>query len=139
MEGKAFIREVAQRIACDEQRAEAITFVVFQELRERLTALEGSHLAAQMPDALKKLWTSHEKSHQPVRRVHAAEFIGDVRKIASLPDDAEARRAVIVVFAELQKMVGSANALEGEAWQVMSQLPKDLKKLWLEAAGNTAA
>jgi len=139
MEKRAFIREVARRIASDEKRAEAITFVVFQELRESLTPHEGSHLAAQMPDALKKMWTSVEKPEQPVRRVHAAEFIGDVRKIASLPDDDEARRAVIAVFAELQKMVGSANALEGEAWHVMSQLPKDLKKLWLEAAENTAA
>ena len=138
MDEKVFIREVARRIACDEKRAESVTFAVFQELRERLTPHEGSDLAAQMPDALKKLWTSFERPGRSVRRVHAAEFIGDVRKIAALPDDEEARRAVIAVFAELQKMVGSATGVEGEAWHVMSQLPKDLKKLWLEAARDTA-
>jgi len=134
MDGKTFIREVARRIACDEKRAEAVTFVVFQELRGRLTPQEGADLAAQMPEALKKLWMPSERPDRSVHRVHAAEFIGDVRKIAALADDTEARRAVMSVFAELQKMVGSATGVEGEAWHVMSQLPKDLKQLWLEAA-----
>jgi hypothetical protein len=33
----------------------------------------------------------------------------------------------------LQKLLGSPTGLEGEAWDVMSQLPKDLKKLWAGA------
>jgi uncharacterized protein (DUF2267 family) len=134
MDERAFIHEVARRIACDEKRAEAVTFAVFQELRQRLTPHEGADLAAQMPEGLRKLWTSFEKPDRSVRRIHAEEFIGDVRRIAALSDDAEARRAVIAVFAELQRMVGSSHGVEGEAWHVLSQLPKDLKRLWLEAA-----
>jgi uncharacterized protein (DUF2267 family) len=136
MDEKTFIRDVARRVACDEGRAEALVFAVFQELRERLTPKEASHVAAQMPFALKKLWTSDEKVDRPVRRIHAEQFIGEVRKIAALPDEAEARRAVVAVFGELQKMLGSPDGMEGEAWDIMAQLPKDLKKMWLEAAGQ---
>ena len=47
----------------------------------------------------------------------------------------EAERAVRVVFAQLQRLLGSPDGLEGEAWDIYSRLPKDLKTLWLEAAG----
>jgi len=134
MDQKTFVREVARRVACDEGRAEALVFTVFQELRQRLTPKEASHVLAQMPVPLKKLWISDDEMERPVRRVHAEEFIGEVRKIAAVVDEAEARRAVVAVFGELQKMLGSPTGMEGEAWDVMSQLPKDLKKLWIEAA-----
>jgi uncharacterized protein (DUF2267 family) len=137
MDEKTFIRDVARRVACDEGRAEALVFAAFQELRERLTPKEASHVAAQMPHALKKLWTSYEKVDWPViRRIHAEEFIGEVRKIAALPDEAEARPAVIAVFGELQKMLVSPHGVEGEAWDVMAQLPKHLKKCGLRRRGK---
>lgn len=137
MDQLAFIREVARRMACDEERAEALTFAVLEELRERLTPKEVSDVAAQMPHALRKLWTSLDRPNRPVRRIHAAEFVGEVRKIMGLPNESEARRAVMSVFAALQKLLGSPSGLEGEAWHVMSQLPKDLKKMWIEAAHAT--
>jgi len=137
MDRLAFIREVARRMACDEQRAEALTLAVLEELSERLTPKEVSDVAAQMPQALRRLWTSLERPNRSVRRIHAAEFIGEVRKIMGLPNEAEARRAVMSVFAALQKLLGSPSGLEGEAWHVMSQLPKDLKKMWIEAAHAT--
>ncbi len=57
-----------------------------------------------------------------------------MRQRAVLPDDAEAERAVKAVFAALQRLLGSRTGLEGEAWDIFSQLPKDLKQLWVEAA-----
>ncbi len=137
MDRLAFIGEVARRMACDAERAEALTFAVLQELTERLTPKEVSDVAAQMPLALRRLWTSLERPNRPVRRIHAAEFVGEVRKLMGLPNEAEARRAVMSVFAALQKLLGSPGGLEGEAWDVMSQLPKDLKKMWIEAAHAT--
>jgi uncharacterized protein (DUF2267 family) len=125
MDQVAFVCEVARRMACDEERADALTFAVLQELSERLTPDEVSHVAAQMPLAPRRLWTSLE----PPKR--------EVRKIMGLPSEAEARRAVMSVFATLQKLLGSPDGLEGEAWDVMSQLPKDLKKMWIEAAHAT--
>jgi uncharacterized protein (DUF2267 family) len=137
MDHLAFIREVARRMACDEKRADALTFAVLRELAERLTPKEVSDVTAQMPHELSSLLTSLERPDRPVRRIHAAEFIGEVRKIMSLPDEAEARRAVMSVFAVLQKLLGSVSGLEGESWHVMSQLPKDLKKMWIEAGRTT--
>ncbi len=46
-------------------------------------------------------------------------------------DDAE--RGVRAVFATLQEALGSPSGIEGEAWDIFSQLPKDLKKMWLSA------
>jgi len=69
-----------------------------------------------------------------VTRTHAAEFMGRVRRRAVLPDDAEAERSVLAVFGALQKLLGSPTGKEGEAWDIFSQLPKDLKKLWLAAS-----
>jgi len=56
-----------------------------------------------------------------------------VRVAADVPDDAEAERAVRAVFATLQHALGSKDGMQGEAWDVFSQLPKGLKQLWLSA------
>jgi uncharacterized protein (DUF2267 family) len=134
MNEKTFLHEVAQRVRCDERRAEALTFAVFQELRDRLTGKEADDVAAQLPRGLKMLWMSFDRPERVVRRVHKSEFIGEVRRMAGLSDDAEAERAVVAVFAALQHLLGSPTGQEGEAWDVFSQLPSDLKKMWLAAA-----
>jgi uncharacterized protein (DUF2267 family) len=133
MNDRTFFREVAGRLRCDERRAESITFVVFQELRARITPKESSNVAAQLPTGLKRLWLENERSDRPVDRMHLPEFIGRVRLHAALPDDAEAERGTRAVFAALQHLLGSPTGIEGEAWDVFSQLPKDLKRLWLDA------
>jgi len=134
MDEKTFLQQVGARARCDEQRAEALTFAVFQELRDRLTPKEAGHVAAQLPKGLRRLWQEQEQPNRVVRRTHEGEFVGRVRMHLNLPDDGEARRAVRVVFAVLQRLLGSRHGVEGEAWDVFSQLPKDLKKLWLTAA-----
>ena len=115
------------------RRAEALTFTVFQELRDRITPQEVLHVAAQLPKRLKMLWMSLEFPDRKVHRVSGEQFVWEVRRMAGLADDAEAERAVSAVFAGLQKLLGSPTGQEGEAWDVMSQLPKDLKKLWADA------
>jgi uncharacterized protein (DUF2267 family) len=134
MDEKAFFERVAERLRCDEKRAEAVTFAVFQELRDRLTPEEVSHVAAQLPKPLKTLCLSLDKPGRAVRKIHQTQFIGEVRRIAVLPDDAESERATLAVFAALQAALGSPTGREGEARDVFSQLPKDLKRLWLAAA-----
>ncbi|HLK12173.1 MAG TPA: DUF2267 domain-containing protein [Candidatus Binatia bacterium] len=133
MDETAFLQEVARRLECDERRAEGIVFSVFQELRARLTPAEAHDVAAQMPRALQRLWGAEERPDRRVERTHRAEFVGRVRRRAALPDDAEAERGVRAVFAALQRLLGSPRGVEGEAWDVFSQLPKDLKVLWIEA------
>jgi uncharacterized protein (DUF2267 family) len=138
MNEKVFIKKVAERLGCDERRAESLTFAVFQELRDRLTRREASDIDAQLSAGLKSMWEFLDRPGRHVRKLHEPEFIGEVRLIASLRDEVEAERAVVVVFATLQELLGSPTGMEGEAWDVMSQLPKDLKKLWLGAHQRVA-
>jgi len=133
MDDRTFIHQVAARLACDERRAEGLTVAVFRTLRDRLTAKEAADVAWQLPEGLKRLWRLEDREDRPVEKIHRHEFVGRVRQFAGLPDDEEAERAVRAVFAVLQRLLGSATGLEGEAWDVFSVLPKDLKMLWLSA------
>ena len=134
MTERRFVDDVADALRCDRQRAESVIFAVFQELSRRLTAGEAAHVASQLPTGLKRLWSVGELPGRPVEKIHRAEFIGRVRQRAVLPDDDEAERAVRTVFRALQRLLGSPSGREGEAWDVFSQLSKDLKQLWLDAA-----
>jgi len=133
MQDRAFFKDVMGRVGCDLRRAEGLTFAVFQELRDRITPQQAMHVAAQLPKRLKMMWMSLEHPDRKVHRVSGEQFIWEVRRMAGLADDAEAERAVSAVFAALQQLLGSPTGQEGEAADVMSQLPKDLKKLWAEA------
>jgi uncharacterized protein (DUF2267 family) len=136
MDERTFIREVAARIGCDEQRAEGVTLAVLCTLRDRLTPAEAADVAAQLPAPLKRLWSEDERPGRPVHKTRRTEFLGLVRHWAGLPDEGEAERGVKAVFGELQKVLGSRTGLEGEAWDIFSQLPKDMKALWM-AAGTS--
>jgi uncharacterized protein (DUF2267 family)/CBS domain-containing protein len=129
--------DVARRLGCDTRQAAGIVTAVFHELRDRLTPKEASDLAAQLPEPLRKIWSEDDSPARQVRRTHLPEFLLRVRKRAGLDDDREAERATRAVFHALQRLLGSPSGWEGESWDVFSQLPKDLKKLWL-AAGWTA-
>jgi uncharacterized protein (DUF2267 family) len=139
MDDASFIAEVARRLGCDARRAEAVSFVVFQELRARLTPREADDVAAQLPSALKRLWLEPERPNRRVARTHREEFVRHVRGWAGFPDDATAEQSIRAVFAALQHLLGSPTGLEGEAWDVFSQLPKDLKTLWVEASRSGSA
>ncbi|MEW6273476.1 MAG: DUF2267 domain-containing protein [Thermodesulfobacteriota bacterium] len=136
MQKKAFFESVSRSLQCDAQRAEGLTLAVFQQLRDRLTPKEAADVAAQLPAGLKPLWQDNERRDRRVEKVHREEFLGRIRRFAGLPDDAEAERSVKVVFAALQALLGSPTGKEGEAWHIFSQLPKDLKELWLEAGAE---
>ena len=130
---------VAERLGCDAVQAEAVTFAVFQGLRDRLTPKEADDVAAQLPSTLKTLWEEGDRPDREVARTHLRDFLGQVRRQVALLDDAAAERAVRAVFGVLQELLGSRRGLEGEAWDVFSQLPKDLKELWLAAASTPRA
>lgn len=133
MDDRTFTHEVAGRLGCDERRAADFTFAVFQALRERLTPAEANDVAAQLPTPLKRLWQVGERPGRPVQRTHKPEFVATVRAETGLSTDADAERVVLAVFAVLQRLLGSGTGAEGEARDVLSQLPKDLKTLWVTA------
>jgi uncharacterized protein (DUF2267 family) len=139
MKDRAFVHEVAERLGCDSRRAETLIFAVFQELRDRLTAEEAADVAAQLPASLKMLWMSFDYPGRGVRRVHEYQFLEEVRRMAGLEDESQAETAVIGVFGVLQEALSSPTGREGEARHVFSQLPSDLKDLWLRAADENLA
>jgi uncharacterized protein (DUF2267 family) len=134
MKDKPFVQEVANRFDCGERRAETLIFAVFQELRDRLTQAEAADVAAQLPHSLKLLWLSFDYPGRRVRRVHEYQFLDEVRRMLGLEDEDRAAEAVIAVFSVLQEALGSPSGRQGEARHVFSQLPSDLKELWLTAA-----
>jgi uncharacterized protein (DUF2267 family) len=136
MTERRFVQEVADILRCDPQRAESVIFAVFQELSHRLTPAEATDVASQLPAGLRRLWSDGGSPARRVEKIHRVEFIGRIRQRAVLPDDEEAERSVRAVFRALQELLGSPKGREGEAWHVFSQLPKDLKQLWLDAAGS---
>lgn len=91
-----------------------------------------------MPQRLKSLWASFESPGREVKRIHKADFVRKVSELAEIPES-EAAHAVRVVFGTLQAALKSPTGQEGEAWDIFSQLPKDLKKVWLSAARSQVA
>jgi CBS domain-containing protein/uncharacterized protein (DUF2267 family) len=124
---------VGHRLGCDARQAAGIVTAVFHELRDRLTAKEAADVAAQLPAPLRRIWKEDDAPARSVRRTRLPEFLLRVRKRAGLRDECEAERATRAVFHSLQRTLGSASGWDGESWDVFSQLPKDLKKLWLAA------
>lgn len=129
-----FVREVADRTYGDERRAETLIFAVFQELRDRLTPSEAADVAAQLPSSLKMLWMSFDRPDRKVRRVHEGQFLREIARMAGLGDQIEAESAVTAIFAVLQQALSSPTGTTGVAGHIFSQLPADLKRLWLSAS-----
>ena len=137
MEEEQFIHIVAERLKVDHEVAEKIISAVFHELHDRLTPKEAADVEAQMPGKLRSLWASFEAPGREVQRIHKTEFERKVAEIAGI-SEIEAPRAVKAVFRALQVTLKSPTGQEGEAWHIFSQLHKDLKRLWLEAAQASA-
>jgi uncharacterized protein (DUF2267 family) len=133
MEEEKFIHTIAEQLGVDKQQARRIVAAVFRELHDRLTPKEAVDAAAQMPTGLKRLWLAFESPGREVRSIHKSDFIREVSERAEI-QEVEASHAVKIVFQTLQRLFQSPTGQEGEAWDIFSQLPKDLKKLWIDAA-----
>ena len=133
MEYEQFIREVDVRLGVGKDQAEKVTGAVLRELHNRLTDREADDLGAQLPGQLKQVWHGLDRPGREVERTHKKDFVRYVAETADLPED-RASRAVKAVFKALQMALRAPSGQEGEAWDVLSQLPKDLKRVWLEAA-----
>jgi len=131
----AFFREVGQRLEVDKEGAQVVTSAVLWVLRSRLTGKQAAHLDAQLPARLKRFRPSG-CSEPSATRFREREFFRRVGILASLPAE-EAQRATRAVFKVLQAALQSPTGHEGEAWDIFSQLPKDLKKIWSEAGRSS--
>ncbi|HBH01859.1 MAG TPA: DUF2267 domain-containing protein [Candidatus Rokubacteria bacterium] len=130
MTAQKFYRRVLLETGCaslgDARRA---TAAVFHALRDRLTPTEAEQAAAQLPRELKVLWWEGEadEARRPLK-MHRREFYARVRNEAGLPSERQGRMVTGAVFAALK-----AQLSPGEADDIRTQLPKDLKVVWEDA------
>ena len=108
--------------------ARRATAAVLHALRDRLTAEEADQAVAQLPTELKALWASEPRPDGRPLKLHRREFLERVRRDAALDSVLQAERATDAVFAALKDQIS-----EGEADDIMAQLPRDLKRQWARA------
>jgi uncharacterized protein (DUF2267 family) len=104
------------------------TAAVLRALRDRLTTNEAAHAVAQLPAELKRLWAGGPPAaHQPVK-LRRRGFLERVQLEAHLASLNQAERVTDAVFAGLKDHLS-----EGEADDILAQLPRDLKTQWVRA------
>jgi uncharacterized protein (DUF2267 family) len=129
METQVFYRTVRERIGeRDRDEAERGTAAVFHALRDRLTPEESAQVVAQLPARLKAVWEADEKAGRQPVKMHREEFYERVRQEVGLASDREAQWLTLAVFGALK-----AQLSPGESEDVLAQLPRDLKEVWVEA------
>jgi uncharacterized protein (DUF2267 family) len=108
--------------------ARQVTGVVLRALRDRLMPEEAEQASAQLPTELKALWRAGpEAPHRPLR-MHRRDFYERVKTEAGLASVRTAERATDAVFAALKEQISG-----GECDDILAQLPKDLKQVWVHA------
>jgi uncharacterized protein (DUF2267 family) len=129
MKGKQLYSRVSVEADIDSlEDSRAATAAVLRALRDRLTPDEARDAAAQLPRELKRLWAERPRSsHRPIK-LHRREFLERVRVDAGLTSVAQAERVTDAVFAGLKEQLS-----EGEADDILAQLPRDLKTQWVRA------
>jgi uncharacterized protein (DUF2267 family) len=126
---KVIYRRIREQLGPGEVEAtERGTAAVFHALRDRLTPREADQVAAQLPALLKDVWTAGERVEREPTKLHRSEFLERIRQDAGLMTARQAEWLTVAVFSALKTQLS-----EGEAEDVVAQLPKDLKELWVEA------
>lgn len=113
------------------EAAKRATAAVLHALRDRLTCEEADQAVAQLPRELKEVWAEGERIDRRPLKMHREEFFERVMKEAGLTTKQQGRWATLAVFAALKRQLSP-----GEAGDVLSQLPKDLKETWVEAQSS---
>jgi len=133
MNEDAFLKEVETRARMTRDQAYKVVQATFQELHDRLSPKEADDLSAQLPGEFKRMWHALDAPGREVRRTHKQDFIKHITDAAAI-DEVSAIQGLMAVFKALHIMFRSKTGMEGEAWNVFSQLPKDLKHLWTAAS-----
>jgi uncharacterized protein (DUF2267 family) len=110
------------------EEARQATAAVLHALRDRLTAEEAAQAAAQLPRELKTLWRGGGPAPARPLKLHRGQFLERVRLEAGLASTGQAEQVTDAVFAALKEQLS-----EGEADDIVAQLPRDLKRQWARA------
>ncbi len=137
MDENQFLHEIETRSGLAREQAYKVMLATMQELHDRLSPKEADDLGAQLPGEIKAMWFGLNAPGREVRRTHKRDFVRHIAEVAEV-SEVDASRALMAVFKALQIALRSPTGWEGEAWDVFSQLPKDLKHVWMAAAGIEA-
>ena len=110
------------------EESRTATAAVLRALRDRLTENEARQAAAQLPTELKRLWASGRPPDVRPVKLKRREFLERVRVDAGLTSLNQAEMVTDAVFAGLKEQLS-----EGEASDIVAQLPRDLKVQWTRA------
>jgi uncharacterized protein (DUF2267 family) len=125
----SFYRRVIDETGqADREAVKRGTAAVLQALRDRLLSTEAAQAAAQLPRALKEVWSAGDRPDRKPIKMHRKAFYERVRREAGLKSVREARFLTIGVFAALKEQLSG-----GEADDVLAQLPRVLKDVWEDA------
>jgi uncharacterized protein (DUF2267 family) len=129
MDPHTFYGMVRERLGqCEREEAKRGAAAVLHTLRDRLTPEEADQVAAQLPGPLKAVWSEGGRAARTPLRMDREQFYEHVRGEAGLLTAQESQWLTLAVFAALK-----ASLSPGEAEDVLAQLPKDLKEVWVEA------
>lgn len=128
MSATSFYRHVMGEAGVDHAQAERVTAAVLHTLRDRLTPEEAAQAAAQLPRPLQVLWQQGETPRRRPVKMHRRAFYDRVRGEAGLASLTEARDVTHAVFGALKVQLSP-----GEAEDILTQLPGDLKEIWVAA------
>jgi uncharacterized protein (DUF2267 family) len=125
----SFYRRVIDETGqADREAVKRGTAAVLHALRDRLTPTEAAQAAAQLPRALKEVWSEGDRRDRKPLKMHRRDFYDRVRREAGLRNVREARFLTIAVFLALKEQLSG-----GEAEDIQAQLPRDLKDVWEDA------
>lgn len=124
-----FLKDLEAKAGIGRERAEQVAQSVLCVLEQRLIDTEAKHMEAQLPRKVRDLLQrcSRHEGATP-RKFKLEEFLAMVSEdLDTTPNEAE--RLSRAVFATVREHIS-----EGEAEDVMGQLPTDLRALWAREA-----
>ncbi|MGR6036216.1 MAG: DUF2267 domain-containing protein [Candidatus Nitrosoglobus sp.] len=111
----------------DRQQAYSTLRAVLHVLRDRLTAEEAADLGAQLPMLIRGFYyDGWRPADKPLKYRRKEEFLDQVNEKYQRLQGMELERAVNTVFKILSKYV-----TEGEIEDIKSQLPPEVRALWV--------
>ena len=124
------IRQVADRLRRDADRATRIIAAVLHELRDRLSEADAAHVARHLPIALRPLWENSDRHPGMVEQPYQLELLGAVMECGGFPTSAEAEDAVVAVFVVMRRRLDRVTRNTRALLEIFGQLPQDLAVLW---------
>lgn len=124
----AFIKRLCERGGMSPHSAEQAAVSVLCAVEQRIFGEEARDLEAQLPQKLVELLVRCERHEgPPPKKFGRAEMLNMVGQDLSLNPEA-VEPVVRAVLASIQELIS-----EGEAEDVMHQLPQDIRDLWQRA------